>query len=82
VDGLPFNIELVDIKIPKRCPVLGILLKAGAKGNPASPSLDRFKNELGYVKGNVFVISRRANVLKNDGTLAEFKRVVRYLTLK
>ena len=82
VAGLAFNIELEDIKIPRRCPVLGIVLKAGSRGNPASPSLDRFKNELGYVKGNVFVISRRANVLKNDGTLDEFKQLVRYLTLK
>jgi hypothetical protein len=82
VDGLDFNIELSDIKIPKRCPVLGMVLKAGSRGNPTSPSLDRFKNELGYTKGNVFVISRRANVLKNNGTLKEFKSLVRYLTPK
>ena len=80
--GIKFNLDIEDIKIPKRCPVLGIELKPGKRGNPSSPSLDRHNNARGYVKGNVFVISRRANVLKGDGTLREFKKLIRYLTLK
>jgi len=79
---LEFNLDIEDIKIPKRCPVLGIELKSGKRGNPSSPSLDRHNNARGYVKSNVFVISRRANVLKGDGTLREFKKLVRYLALK
>ena len=80
--GLPFNLDLSDIQIPKLCPILGIELKCGKRGNPTAPSLDRHVPELGYVKGNVFVVSRRANYLKADGTLREFKKLVRYLTLK
>jgi hypothetical protein len=36
-----------------------------------SPSLDRIKPELGYVPGNIQVISARANVMKNDATPEE-----------
>lgn len=72
--NLPFDIELVDIVIPEFCPVLGIQLKANAgKGRAlrSSPSLDRIVPELGYVKGNVQVISNAANLLKGDSTPEE-----------
>jgi hypothetical protein len=72
--GLPFNIDLSDIVIPKVCPVLGIELKANA-GNGGvsrgSPSLDRIIPSLGYVKGNVQVISNATNLLKGDSTSDE-----------
>jgi hypothetical protein len=70
---LPFcNLEREDIIIPEICPILGIPLKKGLKGPIASsPSLDRIIPELGYVKGNVQVISQRANVMKNDATPEE-----------
>jgi hypothetical protein len=55
------------------CPVLAITLdwrnKGPAKWN--SPSLDAIHPQLGHVKGNVQVISQRANLMKNDGTLDE-----------
>ena len=47
--------------------------------SPASPSLDQIVPGLGYVKGNVQVISHRANTLKSDGTLEEFKKLVIFL---
>jgi hypothetical protein len=78
-----FSLELADIIIPEFCPVLGIKLEWGfgqrAAANKASPSLDRMDGKLGYVKGNVFVISNRANHLKNNGTLDEFERIVAYM---
>ena len=61
--NLPFNLELEDIVIPKICPVFGTAI--------TKPALDRKRNELGYVKGNVRVISDRANRLKSDATLQE-----------
>lgn len=69
--GLPFNITVEDIIVPEYCPVLKIKLEAnggtgGAKRN--SPSLDRIIPELGYVKGNVQVISNAANLLKGNST--------------
>lgn len=72
--GLAFNIELIDIVIPELCPVLGIELRANAGNGGAlrgSPSLDRIVPELGYVKGNVQVISNAANLLKGDSTPEE-----------
>ena len=74
--GLEFNIELADVVIPTHCPVLGIPLALGDGGvTPGSPSLDRIDNSRGYVKGNVRVISHRANSLKTDATFAELKAV-------
>lgn len=72
--GVPFAITPKDIFIPKICPVLGIPLVVGeSKPMSGSPSLDRLIPKRGYVPGNVVVISYRANVLKRDGTVKEFK---------
>jgi hypothetical protein len=70
--GIPFNLTLGDILIPEVCPILGISLVASdRKAGPSSPSLDRIKPELGYVPGNIQVISSRANTLKRDATPQE-----------
>jgi hypothetical protein len=62
------------------CPVLGIpLQRAKDKPNDNSPSLDCFYPELGYVPGNVFVISYRANVLKNSATLEEVRAMLAWM---
>jgi hypothetical protein len=79
--GLMFNLDLSDIIIPKYCPVLGMELRV-AKGKHMqyeSPSLDRIIPELGYTKGNVRVISMRANTLKNNATLAELEAITQDL---
>ena len=70
--GLPFDIELNDIIIPERCPLLDIPLQdcKGAAGD-SSPSLDRLLPHLGYVKGNIIVISHRANQIKNCASVDE-----------
>lgn len=75
---LEFNLELSDIVIPVLCPYFGVVLApAAGKGGPRynSPSLDRIDNAKGYVKGNVEVISYRANALKRDLSLAEMELV-------
>lgn len=76
-DGVPFDIEVRDILIPPCCPVLGIPLKRnpGRGGGDASPSLDRIIPSKGYVRGNVAVISNRANRIKSNATLEELERV-------
>ena len=73
VKGLDFNIELSDIVIPDTCPYLGIPIFPHEGGSSAynSPTLDRIDSSMGYVKGNVEVISYRANVIKNCGTIEE-----------
>lgn len=44
-----------------------------------SPSLDRINNKKGYVKGNVAVISMRANHVKADGTTAELTAIANFM---
>lgn len=78
--GLPFNLDLFDIEIPVVCPVLGFLLVYGKGGRTdASPSLDKIKPELGYVKGNVAVISWRANRLKSNAKAEELRKIAAYM---
>jgi len=70
--GLPFNIELDDVVIPDICPLLDIpLVLDNELFADNSPSLDRLIPSLGYVKGNVKVISVRANTIKNNATIDE-----------
>jgi hypothetical protein len=79
-NNLPFNIELSDIVIPKTCPLLDIELKSNTdKTSPNNPSLDKIIPELGYVKGNIWVVSLRANKLKNDASLQELQTLVENL---
>ena len=76
--GLEFNLELADIVLPEFCPVLGIKLKRTSSSTDASPSIDRIDNALGYVKGNVIIISLRANRIKRDATLEELKKLYNF----
>lgn len=64
--GLPFELSRDDLEIPEVCPLLGIPLIVGVGIlHPGSPSLDRVIPVLGYVPGNVLVISHLANSMKN-----------------
>ena len=75
--GVPCDIDLADIVIPSTCPVLGLPLRKGVKKTQdGSPSLDRLSPERGYVKGNIWVISHRANRIKNDSSLEEIKKLI------
>lgn len=81
--GIDFDISEDDIVIPERCPILEVPLVIGTKGNyEYSPSLDRIDNGKGYIKGNIQVISKKANSMKNSATLTELKafckNVLRY----
>src|ERR1700674_1226111 len=69
-ENLPFSIHPTDIHIPKRCPLLGIKLKSHRKkASENSPSLDKIVPKKGYVKGNIWVVSLRANRMKSDFTV-------------
>src|SRR5262249_3903966 len=78
--GLPCDLTLDDVVIPDRCPVLGIPLITGqSKQGENSATLDRIVGSKGYVKGNVAVISWRANHLKNNATLDEIRRLAAWI---
>src|SRR5882724_642638 len=75
--GLEFSIKLEEITVPETCPILGMPLVKGVRQRLfSSPSLDRIDSSRGYVPGNVWVISWRANHLKSNGTLIEFRQLV------
>lgn len=77
--NLPFDITAEDLVVPPTCPILDIPLIAGGKLSPNTPSLDRVDSTLGYIKGNVRVISHRANQLKSDASIAELERLIAYM---
>lgn len=70
--GLECTITKNDITIPEFCPIFGFKLERnvgnGHGGRFNSPSLDRIDSSLGYVEGNVQVISQLANAMKSDAT--------------
>lgn len=78
--NLPYNLDESDFVIPDVCPVLGIPLQLGTRTFQAgSPSIDRLVPAKGYVKGNVRIISWRANTLKRDATADEMRKVLAYM---
>jgi hypothetical protein len=83
--GLDFDIEESDIDIPVICPILGIpIYKIGSEGKPSGPcansaSLDRVDNTKGYVKGNVTIISHKANTMKHNATPLELIRFAEWV---
>jgi len=79
-NNLEFSILESDIIVPEYCPILGIKLQENilsAKSN--SYSIDRINSNIGYIKGNIHVISHRANQLKSDGTIEELELLLQYL---
>lgn len=82
--GIEFDIEVEDIVIPEFCPVFGFRLQTGLSdkkyvSHPQTPSLDKIDPSKGYVKGNVQVISQRANMLKSNATVDELRAVLRFI---
>ena len=70
--GFEHNITIDDILIPDKCPLLEIpIIKGENSVHANSPTLDRIDSTKGYVKGNVWVISYKANTIKSDATPEE-----------
>lgn len=83
--NIPFDLDVdyINSIIPTHCPILKIELINGTDVfHDNSLSLDRIIPSKGYIKGNVCVISDRANRLKRDATLEELKSLVYYLESK
>jgi hypothetical protein len=78
--GLDFNLEESDLVLPTSCPVLGIPLYMGlGVTDHNSIHVDRVDNDKGYIKGNIQIISGRANFIKGDTTLKEIEAVAKYM---
>lgn len=81
--GLEFNLTKEDLVIPEICPILEVPFVYGTSKNyDYSPSLDRIDNSKGYTKDNVWIISNKANRMKNSSSLKELlifcKNILRY----
>lgn len=82
-NNIPFDIEEEDIKIPDICPILNIPLMFGeGTGKPHSPTLDRINPKLGYTKGNIQVISLKANLMKSSATPEELLLFAKWIYSK
>ena len=78
--GIHFDLKYTDFELPEVCPILGMKLEYGSghDGNsPCHATLDRIDNNLGYIPGNVMVISRLANAMKNE---ASFDQIQTFIT--
>ena len=83
---VPFDLSVKDIKdllknSGKICPVLGVkmeITELHSKNSDFSPSFDRIYPKKGYTKGNVIVISNKANRIKTDATVKEIRKVANF----
>lgn len=64
--NIPFNLEISDIVIPETCSKTGIKLVVHTERGKYidTPSIDRIIPELGYVKGNIQIVSYWYNIAK------------------
>ena len=80
--GIEFDIKTYkDVpKVPMFCPALGIPLYVGeGVCTSNSPSLDRIDSTKGYVLGNVMMMSRLANCMKQNATSEQLINFSKYM---
>jgi hypothetical protein len=88
-NGTELNIDINDIHIPEKCPILNIPIirefRGGGNKNKGprstSPSIDRLDNTKGYVKGNIQIISHKANVMKSSASPEELLQFAYWVIL-
>lgn len=79
LNGVSFSLTVDDIEIPEFCPVLGIPLFHGdGVSCDNSPTVDRIVPEVGYVPGNIIIISNRANRVKSNASWLELRKLVEF----
>ena len=75
--GLDFTIEISDIIIPYKCPILGVPFIYS--DSDYTYSIDRIDSSKGYIKGNIIIMSNKANRIKNNATKREIELVLNFL---
>jgi len=80
--GIPFTISIVDLNnlsFPITCPLLNIKINYHRRDvGDDSPSVDRIDSSRGYEPDNIWIISYKANRMKNDGTLEELRQMAKF----
>ena len=83
--GIHFDLsvqDIMDIGRPKFCKYLEVELDYTAtKVVPNSPSINRIDSSLGYVRGNIEVISNKANSMLLNATRDELKTFIKNVGL-
>jgi hypothetical protein len=82
--GYESDLEIDDLPVlTNKCPVLGIVYTKGTlKNKDASPSIDRFNTNLPYLKkykDNLIFVSHRANRIKSNASVEEFRKILDYM---
>jgi len=86
--NIPLTITAKDVEAvwPKddKCPITGVVFRRSLRNEKGyddrSPSIDRINPNLGYVPGNISIISAKANTVKSNVTDPEFfRRIANYL---
>ncbi len=81
---IEFSVGILDFEKVTHCPLLGVELsfsnKRDSKDN--SPSIDRLDTSKGYVQGNVWIVSARANAIKNNASIEELELICENLKKK
>lgn len=82
-EGIPFEITVDDFEIPEFCPIFPSLRLEFGKGRASrpdnTPTLDKIVPSKGYVRGNVAVISMRANRLKSDSSVEDLQAILEWM---
>lgn len=81
--GVEFSITAADLDWPTHCPVTGVELyyggdtgRRGARADAAS--IDRIDNGLGYVPGNVVIVSYWVNARKGDASPEQLQAIAAF----
>jgi hypothetical protein len=74
--GKEFNLSLEDIVLPDVCPVFNKPFIYGDQD--WTYSIDRINNNLGYVRGNIMIISNKANRIKGDSSLEDLEKLTAF----
>lgn len=75
--GIDFNLEESDFILPERCPIFNTEWEIG--NHDLTPSVDRIDPSKGYIKGNIQIISNRANMLKGNASIEDIERLLTYM---
>jgi hypothetical protein len=73
-------ISATDLAWPTHCPVLGVLLDYDGRDPDCGWSVDQRQPSMGYIPGNVQIISMLANRIKTNATAEQVRKVAEWMT--
>ena len=71
--------QWIEFILDNKCPILNLEFKSGVSNRDNLPSIDKIVPHKGYVKGNVQIISFKANAYKSNMSLKQIKKLYNYM---